>query len=212
MVMIPKVIVWQSDNKEELLGKLSITNDEVITLDGSSVTVEDFRFWINNSINTISSRPGYKLMVWWADSLSWECQAVLLKPLEELDDKLTFYLVVRNESMLAETIISRCFVEKYVSESENNDQGYWEKVLNCWRNGPGACVEFSETIDKEKVEVMADELIKKMQSNLITEVNEKRLGILEETLNFSRDLKTKNLNIKLLTGDFLLRTWRLIKT
>ena len=210
--MIPKVIIWQSDDREKLLEKLSVRSEELISVDGEKINVEDFRHWVNESIGIVQSRPNYRLIIWMAESLSWECQAVLLKPLEELGDDLTFYLIVKNESGLMATILSRCTIEKHENDSVVESSGYWEKVLACWKEGPSKCIELSDSMDKESAAKMINELTQKLNKNLTTGVSEKRLHVLDEVLKFSEDIKNRNINIKLCTGDFLLRTWKLIKT
>lgn len=208
--MIPKVFVWESDNKEELLAKLSLSPETIINVDASEIKVDEFRHWVNESVEIATSRPSYTILIWSADSMSWECQAVLLKPLEELKDDLSFYLVVKNENGLMPTILSRCVVEKHVSKETVKNEGYWEKVMDCWKNGPSKCIELSDTMSKEQAVQMVDELLMKLKDNLITGVSEKRLQVIEEVLKFSQDINQRNINIKLATGDFLLRTWKLI--
>lgn len=209
--MIPKIIIWQGSDRDELLNKLDINIDSVISADADGLPVDDFRYWINNSINIVQNRPNYKLLIWSADELSWEAQAVLLKPLEELQEDLLFYLIVKNESSLADTIISRCVIEK-VESKEDESQNYWGKVMDCWKKGPAECILFSDTLDKEAAEIMVKELIAKMRTNLLDGISDKRLAVLDETVRLAQDLKSKNINLKLATGDYLLRTWKLIKT
>lgn len=210
--MIPKVIVWHNNDFEKLLGKLSLRKEEIISIDADKLNVEDFRRWVNESVNIVVSQPKYQLVVWNADILSWECQAVLLKPLEEMNELSRFFLVVKNENGLMATILSRCIVENYKDNSSEQEEGYWEKVMEAWKGGPAKCIELSESLDKELIPSLVEELLVKSKNNLLTAVNEKRLAVIEEILKLSEDLKQRGLNPKLVLGDFLLRTWKLIKT
>lgn len=210
--MIPKVIVWRGNDRKKLLDRLEIRNEELIAVDGDTIPIDEFRHWINQSIGMALSRPHYKLMVWLADSLSFESQAVLLKPLEELDQNLKFYLIVNNENGLMPTILSRCVVEIHQSDEVSDLNGYWEKVMDCWKNGPSSCIELSETMNKETAAEMAEEVLQKLKNNLTTGISEKRLAVLEETLKLIEDIKQRNINIKLAVGDYLIRTQKLVKT
>lgn len=208
--MVPRVVVWSGMEREILLSRLGVRQEEILGYEGKGAAVDDFRHWVNTALGILGSRPSLKLVVWEADSLSWECQAVLLKPLEELAESLSIYLIVINENNLTPTIISRCMVVYHTDKVGSND--YWPTLLECWKQGPASCLELADQLDLDAATKMINEAVYKLSSNLATGVNEKRLLVLNEVITCAEDLKQKNINLKLALGDFLLRTWGLIKT
>lgn len=207
--MIPKIIVWEGDERQSLLNSLGINQTEILEIESEGLPVDDLRSFVNKSMETLQSRPSYKLVIWSAELLSWEAQAVLLKPLEEIKENLSAYLIVSTESLLAETIISRCVVEKI--EGKRNVENYWQKVLSCWKGTPADCLELAESMEKKSALNLCTELIKTLSDSLVKEVNEKRIRLSEETLVLAKDLRIRNINVKLAVADYLLRTQAIIK-
>ena len=209
--MLPRIIVWDGDIRENLLSRLDIKVEEILAFEGKGAGVDDFRHWINSSVGIMSSRPNLKLVIWEADSLSWECQAVLLKPLEEAGEMLTMYLVVKNENGLALTILSRCMIVNHSDVRKTGDDS-WNQLMQCWKIGPAECIRLADQLDLDSATKLINDATFKLSSNLISGVSNKRIAVLNEVLMCSEDLKQKNINVKLAFGDFLLRTWSLIKT
>jgi len=208
--MIPKIIVWEGDKREELLEKIGIKVQESLQIESEGLGVEDFRHFLSQSIDVLQSRPTYRLVIWSADRLSWESQAVLLKPLEEIKEELILYLIVGSESLLAETIISRCLVERCQTSKESTDD-HWEKLLLCWRGDPADCLSLAEGMEKKTAEEFVATILQKMNTVMEKEVSDKRIELLEESLLLASDLRIKNINVKMAVADYLLRTQKLVK-
>ena len=189
---------------------LGVGENNLLVFEGNEATVEDFRHWVNSTMEILKGSSEYAGLVWDAHKLSWECQAVLLKPLEEILDSC-FVLVADNENALAETILSRCSVERVGGALQNDNEDYWQKVLECWKNGPGACVEYSEKLSQEEALRLAEEVIEKVKNMMEKEVNIKRVEILKKALLLYEEMKARNLNVKLCLGEFLLEGWRAVK-
>ena len=209
--MIPKIIIWEGEERQSLLNKLSLKPTELLEVEGEGVLVDDFRHFINNAVETMQARPDFKLIIWSAELLSWEAQAVLLKPLEEVKENLTIYLVVATESLLAETIISRCIVQK-VEGMIVNETDYWPKVLSCWKGNPADCLALAEEMEKKSALDLCKEVVRKLSESLEKEVNQKRIRLSEETLVLAKDLRIRNINVKMAVADYLLRTQEIIKS
>ncbi len=173
--------------------------------------VADLRQWINQTVEILGSRKGLAAIIWGADLLSWECQAILLKPLEEKKESMLIYLVVNNENSLAPTILSRCeIVQKMVEPMEMNY--YWDKVTECWREGPGFILDFTGQLELIEAKKLIKEALLKLERNLSLGVTEKRLLVMSMAINCAKNLEQKNVNHKMAVADWLLESWRQIKT
>lgn len=209
--MLPKIIVSKCAQRNDLLVILNVDEKNVMMYEGSEGKIDDLRSWILSAINIARRSNKLHIVVWEADKLSPDCQAILLKPLEELESDINLFLVVESENKLLPTIQSRCAVE-YVGEDEINEQKYWNEIRKCWASGPAACIAFSDTLDKDEAKVMVREVITKMKSSLESEVNAKRLKVIENALACLADLEGTNINQKLTLDNFLIGSWRLIKS
>jgi len=109
--MIPRVLVWQGKERSDIHNYLDTREEQMIVCEGSGANVVDFRRWVNSAMETLAANPKYIGVIWDAHKLSWECQAVLLKPLEETGEA-KIVLVTEAENLLAETVLSRCTVER----------------------------------------------------------------------------------------------------
>lgn len=209
-LMLPKIIVNGVGDREALLRDLSLSPTSIIVFEGNEGKVDDLRHWVNFGTNVAASSPEIGLIVWDADRLSPECQAVLLKPLEETRDKVKLFLVVANENSLLPTILSRCVVESKVTKTKSEEK-YIKEMMKCMVNGPAEAIELSEKLTKEEMEVSIEEFIKKVQEGLLKEVNKNRLKILKKAIDCLAKLRFTNVNIKLAYSNFLISSWKLIK-
>lgn len=180
-----------------------------MAFEGGEAKIADFRPWLSKAINTARQRD-LTLVIWEADALSPECQAVLLKPMEELEENVKMFLVVRNENLLSPTILSRGVVADFHSVRENNEV-HWSEVRKCWSSGPSASIAYVDRIKKEEAVPLVEEVIQKLKTGLATEVNEKRLVVLGAALECLQELKQTNINYKLALDNFLIGSWRMIK-
>jgi hypothetical protein len=209
--MLPKIAVAVSLQRKDLLTLIGLTENHLIAYEGSEAKVTDFRKWIYAGINIARVRPELTLIVWNADQLSPECQAVLLKPMEELDDSTNLMLVVENENQLSSTILSRGVIDYLVSEKKTSES-HWSEVRKCWSSGPSACIAFVDQLGKEDAVLALEEIIVKLKLGLSTEVNKKRLEILGLAIDCLYELKQTNINHKLCLDNFLISSWRMIKS
>lgn len=212
-VVIPKIIIWEGEERQKLLNHLGLIQTDILEIDSDSqgLLVDDFRHFINKAIETLQGRPNYKLVIWSAELLSWESQAVLLKPLEEMKENMAVFLIVATESLLAETILSRCLIEKIAGEVKETEN-YWPRVLASWKGSPADCLELADTIEKGEALAFCKEVIKNLDESLAVEVSDKRVKLTEETLDLAKDLRIRNINVKLAVADYLLRAWEIIKS
>lgn len=209
--MLPKIAVAVSYERSNLLNQIGLRENYTMVFEGTEAKVADFRRWIFSSINISRTRPELSLVVWDADKLSPECQAVLLKPMEELDEEINFILVVENENQLSPTILSRGVVNYYSSENVPVNTK-WAEVRKCWSSGPSACIAFVDQLGKEEMVPVLEEVIIKLKTGLSTEVNKKRLDILDLAINCLYELKQTNISHKLSLDNFLISSWRMIKS
>lgn len=209
--MLPRIVVFKGENRDVLLSELDIDVNNLIVFEGGEAVVKDFRHWINSTVEILKGKNEYTALIWDAHLLSWECQAVLLKPLEEVEDAMQILLVTEDENLLSETILSRCVVER-TGQNKKIEEIYWPRVSQCWREGSGACMELSDEVSQEEALVLAEEVIRKMRDSLRKEINPKRVEILKSALVLAEEMKARNLNVKLCLGEFLLMGWQLAKT
>ncbi len=208
--MLPRIVVWRGENREELHRHLNIEVSNLIIYEGSEANVVDFRRWINAAMETLGTRSEYAGIIWDAHKLSWECQAVLLKPLEELD-KANIVLVTEAENLLAETVLSRCVIER-VGTTEKSKEGYWARVMSAWKGGPAGCMALSDELTQEEALELSEEVTMKIREMMRDKVNPKRVEVLKGALGLMEEMRRKNLNVKLCVGEFLLKGWRAAKT
>jgi hypothetical protein len=208
--MLPKIIVSKVSEKKEIYDLLNLSIKNIMEYEGSEAKVDDLRGWILNSVAAAQRNNNLKIVIMDADTLSNECQAILLKPLEELRDDLKIYLIVKSEQKLLPTIVSRCLVETIGTDQEIPSV-YWNEVRKCFASGPAACIAFSDTLDKDEAKDMIKEVIIKLKTSLDTEINSKRLLVIENALSCLADLEGTNINQKLTVDNFLISSWRLIK-
>src|SRR3972149_646842 len=86
--MLPKIAVAVVSDRTMVLEQFGLTENHIIEFEGFGAKVTELRRWICSGLNVTQSRPELSLVVWDADQLSPECQAVLLKPMEELEEKV----------------------------------------------------------------------------------------------------------------------------
>ncbi len=210
MYMLPKIAVGVFETKKDLLSIFDTEENAVLGFDSEEAKVSDLRSWINSATSILKTRPKYTIVIWNADKLNAECQAVLLKPMEELEPAMRMILAVENENLLLPTILSRAEVEYFVKPPVT-DEVYWNEVRKCWSSGPSACIAFVDQLDKEKGILVMEEIIRKLKAGLTDEVNLKRLTILDKAVESLYELKQTNINQKLLLDHFLIDSWRIIK-
>ncbi len=208
--MLPKIIVSGVYEREVLLADFDLTPSSTMEYEGSEAKIDDLRHFINFGANVSAGSLGLSLVIWDADRLSPECQAVLLKPLEESIENMHLYLVTANENRLLATILSRCLVVTHSGKGEE-DKGYWKGVLECFAKGPSKCLALADELEKKEMEITLETIIQKLKSGLSLEVNKNRLKILDMAIDCLAKIRFTNVNIKLAFGDFLISSWRLIK-
>lgn len=208
--MLPKIAVVVAPSRLELINLIGLSEHYIMGFEGTEAKVADFRSWIYSSINVARVKPELSLVVWDADKLSLECQAVLLKPMEELSEKVNMVLVVENENQLSPTILSRGVIENYLTVTSLTETK-WPEIRQCWSSGPSACISFSDQVTKDEAVTTMEEVILKLKTGLTTEVNEKRLAIIDLALTTLGELKQTNINHRLSLDNFLISSWKMIK-
>lgn len=208
--MLPKIAVAVAFLRSDLIKQFNLSENQVMSFEGSEAKVAEFRRWIYSSVNIARNRPELALVVWDADQLSPECQAVLLKPMEEIDREINLILVVENENKLSPTILSRGIVDYLISGNETS-MSQWSEIRKCWSSGPSACVALVDQLSKDQAVLAMEEVIKKLKLGLTTGVNSKRLEILDMAITCLYELKQTNINHKLSLDNFLMSSWRMIK-
>lgn len=209
--MLPKIAVAVSFARPDLLNQFGRSENHIMSFEGGEAKVADFRRWIYSGVNIARNRPDLSLLIWDADQLSPECQAVLLKPMEELGDEINLILVVENENKLSPTILSRGVLE-YFSAEKKLTEAQWSEVRKCWSSGPSACIALADRLGKEDSVIALEEVIRKLKLGLSSEVNKKRLEILDLAITCLHELKQTNINHKLSLDNFLISSWRMIKS
>lgn len=209
--MLPKIIVAGAYEREVLLSALGLSAASTMAYEGSEGKIDDLRHFINFGINVSSGSKNMSLVIWDADRLSPECQAVLLKPLEDASSELCLLLVATNENGLLPTILSRCVVTSQLGMG-GVKTNYWKSILECFAKGSASCLALTDDIEKSEMEGALEEVITRLKSSLSDEVNKNRLKILKLAIDYLSKIRFTNVNTKLAFGNFLISSWRLIKT
>ena len=193
-----------------MLSSLGLPIASTMGYEGSEGKIDDLRHFINFGKNVSAGSADMSLVIWDADRLSPECQTVLLKPLEESAESMCLYLVVENESGLLPTILSRCVVESHLAD-KGRVGTHWASVLECFAKGPAKCLALADEMEKDEMEKTLEEVIVKLKSGLEVVVNKNRLKILKLAIDTLAKIRFTNVNAKLSFGNFLIRSWRLVK-
>ncbi len=210
MYMLPKIAVGVFEDKKDLLENLGLLENMVMGFDGEGTKVDDLRSWIYSGINVLRTHPNYSLIIWNSDKLSPENQAVLLKPMEELEESMDLILVAENENRLLPTILSRGVVWDFKKPFVQSDDN-WNEIRKCWSSGPASSIAFVDSLDKEKSVVVLEEVVRKLHESFLSEISSKRLKILDLAITSLSELKLTNINHKLVMDNFLISSWRIIK-
>lgn len=181
-----------------------------MSFEGSEGKIDDLRHWVNFGVNVAQNSSDIYMVVWNADRLSPECQTILLKPLEETSEKTKLLLMVANENGLLPTIISRCQIQAVAGEEKEGSR-YWKEVMNCFTKGPATGLTLADKLEKEEMELALAEVIEKLKKGLESGVSKNRLKVLKMAIDCLAKLKYTNVNAKLAFGNFLIRSWELIK-
>jgi DNA polymerase III delta prime subunit len=208
--MLPKIIVAGTYEKDRLLSSLGLSASSTMEYEGSEGKIDDLRHFVNFGINVSAGQTNFSLVIWNADRLSPECQAVLLKPLEDSADNFCLVLVAANENGLLSTIMSRCVVTNYSTIGESTAK-YWKNVLECLAKGPAKCLSLADDLEKSEMEKTLEEVIAKLKSGLTNEVNKNRLKILKLAIDSLAKIRFTNINAKLAFGNFLISSWKLVR-
>lgn len=208
--MLPKIVVASTLERGAILKHLGLTKGSVMEYEGAEARVDELRHFVNFGVNVNMGSDGVELIVWDADRLSAECQAVLLKPLEEASENLCLYLVVANENGVLPTVMSRC-VSVALSGDELKKDSFWKEILECFSVGPSKCLALADELEKMDMEIALEEVITKLKSGLSKEVNRNRLQVLNLAIDCLAKLRFSNVNAKLAFGNFLISSWKLIK-
>lgn len=208
--MLPKIIVSDTQERNTLFSFLALSPASTIEYEGVSAKVDDLRHFVNFGVNLSAGLSGITLIIYDADRLSPECQAVLLKPLEDSREDVSLILVVKNENSLLPTVISRCVVVRH-EELKINGKSFWKDVLDCFSIGPAKCLDFADRMDKVDTENCLEEVVVKLKSGLSNEVNLNRLKVLKLAIDCLSKVRNTNVNAKLAFGNFLISSWRLVK-
>jgi len=208
--MLPKIFVSGAEERAEVIQSIDLLGAKIMSYEGSEAKVDDLRHWINFGVNVVTSSPDISLVIWEADSMSAECQAVLLKPLEETRDETNLILVVKNENGLLPTILSRCVVLG-LGKLEKMEPMFWSDMRKCFSEGPSACLDLAENLEKEQMELALEEVMVKLKNGLVEGVSKNRLSVLKLAIDCLAKLRKTNVNPKLAFGNFLISSWKLVK-
>lgn len=206
--MLPKVLLGFTGEKENFFEKENLSDNFALSIDASETNLSEFREWVNFCQNVLDETGLYFMIIWNAGELSPECQAVLLKPLEEKKPKTKMFLMVDKETDLLPTITSRCSVEVFQINTKTDI--YWTEMVKKWREGAGAVIDFCEKIDPDKLEELLNETILKIKLELQKQVNPKRVAIMNIALEILEDIHNTNVNKKIALESFMLRSLRVI--
>jgi len=209
--MLPKIVSAVSSDRDLILDLLHQKIQNVLQFECVDAKITDLRKWIYSSSMISSQRNDISIILWNADDLSLESQSVLLKPLEEVSENVNIFLIVRNENMMLPTILSRCVSLKLKTDIEKLNN-YWDKISICWKSGPASCISFVDDLEKDEYLSVITEVIEKMRSGIRTEVNNKRLLVLQKALNAYDEILNTNINGKLVMDNFIISSWRAIKS
>jgi hypothetical protein len=207
--MLPKIIVAGTYEREILLADLGLAAGTIMAYEGAEGKIDELRHFINFGFNVAAGQSDMSLLIWDADRLSPECQAVLLKPLENVSESMSLWLVTTNENGLLPTVLSRCVVSHHLGITPDKNS-YWKKILECFAKGPAQCLVFADELDKTEMESALEEVIVKLKSGLSEVVNKNRLKILKMAVECLSKIRFTNVNAKLAFGSFLISSWRLI--
>ena len=69
----------------------------------------------------------------------------------------------------------------------------------------------ADDLEKLEMEKALEEVIARLSSGLADEVNQNRLKILKLAIDYLSKIRFTNVNAKLVFGNFLIDSWRLIK-
>lgn len=208
--MLPKIISGFTGEPETFFESEGLNENQVLFFDGEGAQIKELREWIAFALRVLGESGTYSIVIWNAGKLSNECQSILLKPLEEKKSKTKIFLLVKTETDLLPTIISRC--ELVVNKPLENESRFWGELLSLWKEGPGSILEYSEKMKTDDLGVFFTEVIYKIKNELKKSVNLKRLEILSLTLESYRAVEFSNVNKRLILENFLLKSWRSIKT
>lgn len=207
--MLPKIVTgWQSDTSEFLLS-FGISQTDVLSIDGEKLPIDDLRDWLNFCDNLTRSDNRYVILLENADLLSTEAQNILLKPLEEKKDNVEMYLLVKNESKILPTILSRCEViqaKKNILEAK-----YWMDVVKLWKGNPADIVSYCESFSVDELGDFLFEIVSRMRIEISKGVTDKRIKIINCFLQTCQEISIGNVNKRMALENLLFRTWRLIK-
>ena len=190
---------------------IGVDENHLLVFEGNGAVVDEFRHWVNSTMEILKSGLKYSGLIWDAHLLSWECQAVLLKPLEEIEIG-KFILITEAENLLSETILSRCEVSRLDDIDDNLDDDYWVRTVRCWKEGPSACIALSDELKQDEVLELSGVVIRKLRELLRGQANSKRVEMLRCAMVLAEEMRAKNLNVKLCLGEFLFKGWLSAKT
>ncbi len=208
--MLPKIIVGWQKTSDEFILEYGLKVSDVLMVNGDSLTIKDFRDWLNFSQNITKASERYVVLIENADSLSAESQSILLKPLEEKKDWTQMYLLVRSESGILPTVISRC--EVVTANKMLKTARYWTDMVRVWKGGPSAAIAYCESFSYDYLEELLREVLVRLKTEIGKGVNMKRLKIINCFLQTSQDVSVGNVNKRLALESLLFEPWRLIKT
>ena len=207
VTMLPKIVVGKKIDQEKVRHFFGFGVENEISLEGNETNVKDLRGWINFAKNIVEQDANFRLVIWNADELSKECQAVLLKPLEEKNSKSEYYLVVKNDNGILPTILSRCEVVN-LDKSESFFESSWLEIVKCWKGGPAKCVIYTDKkMEPEVIKGIFLDVAERLRLEVRKKINGKRLKILSLALASLKDLSNSKVNPRLCLEDFLLQSW-----
>lgn len=206
--MLPKVLIGFTGESEVFFERQNLSDNFALSIDAKETNLSEFREWINFCQNVLDETGLYFMVIWNAGALSPECQAVLLKPLEEKKPKTKMFLMVDKETDLLPTIISRCSVE--IFQINGKTDIYWTEMVKKWREGAGSVIDYCEKFDVVNLEKLLNETVLKIKIELQKQVNPKRVSIMNIALEILEDLHNTNVNKKMAMESFMLRSLRVI--
>ncbi len=210
--MLPKIIVAKNAEREAVERLIGFDHGQIMAFEGDKAKVNEVRAWVSFGVGAMSGSAKICMVIWDADKMSPECQAVLLKPLEETKDETKIFLIAESENRLLPTVVSRCLVVRAEEQEMDDKKKYWEKVRECLRDGPAKCLSWADTLEKEEMPLVLRGVIEKLKTGLASGVSKNRLAVLGLAIEYLAILEQTNTNGKLAMGDFLLSSWKLIRS
>ncbi|OGD84019.1 hypothetical protein A2572_00625 [Candidatus Collierbacteria bacterium RIFOXYD1_FULL_40_9] len=208
--MLPKIITdWQKSTDDFIL-EYGLKQSEVLVANGDGMAINDLREWLNFCGNLTSASERYVILIDNLDSLSLESQSILLKPLEEKNDKTEIYLLAKNENKILSTILSRC--ELMSAKRVETVARYWTEMVSLWKRGPGTIVDYCEKFPVDELNNFLVEVTTRLNLEISKGVTEKRIRIINRFLETMQELAVGNVNKRLALENLLFSTWRMIKT